>query len=423
MKNDTTIHADEPIDSKSKDSLGRSRLVEIVTRHVLATDEKHSMVIGLNAPWGAGKSSFLNLLQNHLLAKENPSPPIVIRFNPWLYKDIDQITYSFFDELARGIGMGKENEKKKEKKKEIVKNLKSLGKLTTGIASPFFPRSTIWLSNLIDYIPSPDAPTLVESREKLNSSLGELDQRVVVLIDDLDRMEKDSVLTLLKMVRLNANLANITYVLAFDRQIIEKQLDEENGISGRNYLDKIVQLPFDLPAPEPEIINGILFGHIYEVIESSETREWNQNRWRQISIAGFGYHFQTIRQVKRYTNALQTRLSAIREEVDPVDFIAIELVRVFHPDAYQEIAEAGALLTGKWTKQGDISLMMDDGDKLEEAKEQFLKRVRNNSSNNLRDTVVEILKRVFPRLHSTSYDDSSHAQWSRECRICSPDHF
>ena len=410
-----SLNADEPISAESEDLLGRTRLVEVVAKYVLATDKKNPLVIGLNAPWGSGKSSFLNLLEKHLLSSEDSSPAIVIRFNPWLYKDTEQVTHSFFDELARGIDATIGRDEK------MVKNLKLLGKVTGGIASTAFPVLTI-LSEIIENIPSPELPSLLEIRKELNEQLGNLNQRVVVLIDDLDRMEPGDILSLLKMVRLNANLTNITYVLAFDRKVVEERLDKSLDGRGHDYLDKIVQLPVNLPEPEADAVQKILLSMLDETVQSSNIRKLDTSRIRQLFLAGFGEYFQTIRQVKRYTNALQTGLSTIGKEVDPVDFMAIELIRVFHPDMYQEISKSKGFLTEDMTERRGFDLL-DKGDRAK-AKERFLEEVQGvRSSENSEGAVVKILQRIFPALHNTIYGAPFHEEWNRECRICSPHHF
>ena len=59
----SSLRTDEPIRSSEEDRLSRGRLVEAIARHIMSTETRESMVIALNAPWGAGKTSFLNLLE------------------------------------------------------------------------------------------------------------------------------------------------------------------------------------------------------------------------------------------------------------------------------------------------------------------------------------------------------------------------
>lgn len=146
------------------------------------------------------------------------------------------------------------------------------------------------------------------------------------------------------MVRLNADFPNVTYVLAFDRLVVERNLDEENGVRGRDYLEKIIQVSFDIPEPEPETIHRILFAEMDVVLESLKTRPLDQHRWGNVFHSGFKEHFRTIRHIKRYANGLRLTLAPLAEEVDLVDFLAIELIRVFHPEVYLGIVQGKDML-------------------------------------------------------------------------------
>ena len=84
----SSLRADEPIRSSEEDLLSRGPLVAMIAQHILAMDGSESVVIALNAPWGAGKSSFLNLLEDDLTNDGSSDDcrndgPIVVRFNPW----------------------------------------------------------------------------------------------------------------------------------------------------------------------------------------------------------------------------------------------------------------------------------------------------------------------------------------------------
>ena len=107
--NSAALRSDEPIRTHAQDMLARTHLVEVLSRHILQTDTPEAVVIALNAPWGAGKSSFLNLLEQKLVppaavAETTASHPIVVRFNPWHYMSLEQLVGMFFAELERGIG-------------------------------------------------------------------------------------------------------------------------------------------------------------------------------------------------------------------------------------------------------------------------------------------------------------------------------
>ncbi|MCK5805802.1 MAG: hypothetical protein KAI66_23425 [Lentisphaeria bacterium] len=129
-----SLRSDEPIRSLEDDRLARGRLVEVIAGHILATDAPESVVIAFNAPWGAGKSSFLNLLEGRLAFdgdgdEQASEQPIIIRFNPWHYGSVEQLVRMFFAELARGIG--------KAGRQELGKKIGDLLNTAGAIASVF----------------------------------------------------------------------------------------------------------------------------------------------------------------------------------------------------------------------------------------------------------------------------------------------
>ena len=85
---------DEPIADETQDILGRGHLVDSLATHILARQTLETVVIGVNAPWGAGKTSFLNLLETNLSSRSAPAdthPPVIIQFNPWHYTSVEQL--------------------------------------------------------------------------------------------------------------------------------------------------------------------------------------------------------------------------------------------------------------------------------------------------------------------------------------------
>jgi len=205
--------------------------VEVIGQHILEANAPESVVIALNAPWGAGKSSFLNLLEQ----KISPTPqadgtprsdedtkPIVVRFNPWHYTNVDQLVRMCFGELARGIGTAG--------RRDIGKKIGDLSRAAGSLAVVFSSGAGGLLKDAGAALK--DEKSLPELKRELDKLLPDLAQRVVIFVDDIDRLERDALRLLFRMIRLNADFSNVTYVLAFDRLVVERNLDEDDGIVG-----------------------------------------------------------------------------------------------------------------------------------------------------------------------------------------------
>jgi predicted KAP-like P-loop ATPase len=413
----SSLRSDEPIRTQDQDRLARAHLVEVIGRHILHADAPESVVIALNAPWGAGKSSFLNLLEQKLVRPAGErhatalpdSRPIVVRFNPWHYSSVEQLVAMFFAELARGIGTSS----RKELANKIGEGLRAVG----SIAGIFHSGAGEFIKEAGGALK--EGKSLAELKRELDKLLPDLAQRVVVFIDDVDRLERDTLRLLFRMVRLNADFANVTYVLAFDRLVVEKNLDEPNGIRGRDYLEKIIQVSFDIPEPEPSTRRRILFAEMDAVLGSLKTRPLDQHRWGNVFHSGFQEHFRTIRHIKRYSNGLRLTLTPVAEEVDLVDFLAVELLRVFHPEVYQGVSAGKDMLAPTRTGYGD-SIPVD-------RLRQWVEELSAKASPGFAEHVLSLLRELFPELArvyaNTHYGEGHHAQWRRDCRVCSPSVF
>lgn len=414
----SSLRSDEPIRSSEEDRLSRAALVEVIARHILSTDARVSIVIAVNAPWGAGKSSFLNLLERRLKAareehsESGTDQPSVIRFNPWHFRNIEQLVKMFFGELVRVIGTSGAIRQK------IGKLLNTVGSVVTA-ASSIAPVGAP-LGTLVQSAGSVlgAEKSLYETKTELDELLEKLEQRVVVFVDDIDRLEPDVTKLIFRMVRLNGNLPNVTYVLAFDRLVVERNLDDENGIRGRDYLEKIVQVSFDIPEPEAEAIDQIFQDEISAVLQSIETRPLDDHRYANLYFSGFKEHFRTIRHVKRYANGLRLTLPPVAQEVDLVDFLAIELIRVFHPEVYGEMVRSKDMLA--FSGGGDEARVPA------KAVKEWAESLCSKASCGFEDSVRSLLCELFPTLsgpYTNFYRNASDPAWRRDGRVCAPDVF
>src|SRR5207249_4786477 len=95
---------------------------------------------------------------------------------------------------------------------------------------------------------------LDDLRKRVEAVLGEAGKRVVVLIDDIDRLDRREIQAIFRLVKLSAGFAHTSYVLAFDDEMVAASLGEKYGgggtESGRAFLEKIVQVPLHLPPPD-----------------------------------------------------------------------------------------------------------------------------------------------------------------------------
>jgi len=218
-----------------------------------------------------------------------------------------------------------------------------------------------------------------------------------------------------RLIRLNADFINTIYILSFDRDVVEKALSEEQSDdSGRKYLEKFIQVPFDLPLPEHTKIIEILMKHIIALLPPESRDEFNSYcyRWTKLRNEFYSF-FRTLRDVKRYINGLLLTLPTINEEINYIEFITLEAIRIFEPDIYSRIAENKELLLGN----AGLNTLVLRKDELELRKKQINDIIKlSNSSNS--ESIKHIISELFP-FAGENKNEGYRNIYRRGKRICS----
>ena len=248
-----TLTPDQPIRTPDQDYLGRWDFASGLARQLKSYRDDRCLVVALYAPWGAGKSSLLNLLANELTEETEASAlsPIVIRFNPWNFSSLDSLLLMFFRELQAGAGRSESKlAKNVQKSFQVLSIILAAGEISPIAGSSFRAISRIFrrASEALEK----KTESLIVVKERINKELRQLNRRIFVLIDDIDRLDQESMRFMFRLIRLNADFDRMTYVLAFDRDVVASVLTQEQGVSGSEYLEKIVQVGFDIPPAEPD---------------------------------------------------------------------------------------------------------------------------------------------------------------------------
>lgn len=357
---------DAPILSKSNDCLGRAALAERLACDLSTIRSDRSVVIGLSGPWGSGKTSFLNMVEQHLRNEMSSSCIPFIRFNPWLIENEDALLGELLSEIRRGIG--ELGAGPKAMKREDISNaihyldryelrlIDTLGNnVATTIAGAVGNGNTAdlgthiasWvlkglLKIVLRRIDETDK-TIEQSKEELVGCLKELEGNIVVVIDDVDRLSDSSIRKLVKLVALTASLPHIVYILSYDKRVMEGALSGVQSldgslkhVSGREYLDKVVQIPIELPPMSRLQTEVLLEESVNATIGASPFDMDEDEKSRLISVADCLVipSLTTPRALTRFKNVLNFRMIQSGKEVCPTDLIGMSALEVFKPEIY-----------------------------------------------------------------------------------------
>lgn len=328
---------DSPIGDPGHDLLERGPLVDAFVRHVFGLLSGDGIVAGVLGPWGAGKTSFLNLARPGL----EQSSSAVVDFNPWMFSGAEQLVDRFFIELAAQL-------KLKPGLAKTAKRVLDYGDAFAGLG--WLPVVGTWIER--GRLIAGGTGKLLERRRQgiggrrdaLKKALRELDRPVVVVLDDIDRLTTAEIRDVFKLVRLTANFPNVIYLVAFDRHRVEAALDED-GIPGRDYLEKILAFALDVPPVPGRVLPRLLAAAIDDALEGADDLgPFDSGVWVDLLYEVVLPQVRTMRDIRRYAAAIRPTVDQVAGAVALADLLALESVRIFMPDVFARLhASIGAL--------------------------------------------------------------------------------
>ena len=302
-------------DVNEVDFLGRTQLVDNLYDRLIKTKRNEDVAISLaiTGGWGSGKSWMLEHLYDKLKAKNK----LCIVFKPWLYGDAD-MTRSFYQTLARQL---------KDKSIDVSEFKKAIADIDNdeliGLGRAFLSLFGVVTKNA--------------SREKLvdniKDKLKDLNRPIYVFVDDCDRLAKKELVQVLGLIRNTGDFPGLTYVMAFDKIVVGKIIDDETGM---NYVEKMINLTIELPPVNDEVIADYLNLAAADILNKMKSEE---NPYNRIQITNY---LSTVREAKKYLNLLQNDYKRLhhrfeKHHFNDGDFCLVELLKYKYPDIYYNL--------------------------------------------------------------------------------------
>jgi len=403
--------SDSPVYLVEEDKFSRWQFSKRIADVIANRNDPSSIVIGLYGAWGNGKTSVLNFIENALDSNEDV---ITIKFNPWRFGAEDELLKSLFLDVAKAIDaqlitMG---DQVKDKAKTILPAITGLfGSAEVGQAiSGFIP--TIELEKL---------------KARIESALENTRKRVLILIDDVDRLEKTEIHALFRLVKLTADFKYTAYILAFDKDIVASSLQDRYSNSTNNageaFLEKIIQVPLYLPLIDQPILVNYCFQGIDQALNMAEI-ELTQDQastFARLFTKHFGYSLTTPRKAKLYGNILLFSLPILKGEVNVIELMLVEAIRVFYPPVYDLLRTNKDIFVGTFSERGYSNNPAKE--ELKIALENAIALCKGATKEN----IISLLKELFPKVTSSyqnmSYGSDWYKVWDKEKKVCSPNYY
>lgn len=324
-----------------------------------------SYVFGVEGSWGSGKTSFLKILKHRI---EKEKGVIQVWFSPWMSSSVEILTQDFFNTLAEQIPQLR-------LKKEIRRYGSALSKVESkGIGT--------MLETLYNPVPS-----LQDQFDEINKAIKVHNIKIVVYIDDLDRMDAPEILAMFKLIRNTARFSNLVYLVAYDRDYVVSQLNKHFNSSGsenemekhkglgNGYLEKIIQQIISLPYKNDLLSNLFRMAEYDKILASELPDELKKN-------------IDTLRKVKRLHNqviSLRKRLNRYNSKYE----IDIIIFCYFLQNEYQMVSILKEI--EEEMKYINTQLFsIKDHIPLEKFKEKIQEKIKAIDENNKRDELLSI---------------------------------
>jgi predicted KAP-like P-loop ATPase len=412
------LGSDLPVTDPAHDEFGYAPFASQLAQAVVGNNNPQGLVLAVHGKWGSGKSSLLNFIKHDLKALPEDTRPVLVDFNPWWFEGREQIATQLLEQFSAQLP---------DRLKHVRTLAKLVGNYSKQIASAAADYSGhSWLKTPLAWLLGrvPGLKFLTEKtgvpqvKMKVSAALKASGKRFVFFVDDIDRLTPDEARDFFRAIKALADFPEVVYLLFFDREEVAEALSASLKMDGEAYLEKIIQAPFHLPAVDRSRLQHKLFKGLDTIIESGPMPfPFDQDRWGEVFHDGLDRYIEKPRDIVRILNAISVVYPPLAGEVNSVDIIALEFLRVFEPTTYASIRDGKEFFCGRPTQ-------LDQRNAAEKA---YFEKWRESLPEASREWLVPLIGRLFPKvtqaLGSRSWGSGNEEDWRKELRPCCPECF
>ncbi len=338
------IYLDKPITTIDDDLLGRKAFAKNLAQAIFDNKNLDSYVVGLYGSWGMGKTSVANMALNIIeeMSKSDGNNTVIVKFSPWNYDDKNHLISLLFSALRNEIS---ERHFEKINVKELSKSLREYASICDfgyicpepkwGIVFTAIKHSLYLMSKVLD-----STSTLSAVKKKLEKQLQESRLKIIVFIDDIERLTNSQILDVFQLVKQVGDLPSITYLLSMDKDIVINALTEVHGINGNEYLEKIVQVPFSLPNIHASKLKNLFRSNLESVLDGlNKDISYQEDYLNRVIYMCVYPYICDLRDINRVLNVFEFKCSVMYKDVSLEDLLAICTIEVMNPVFYRWISE------------------------------------------------------------------------------------
>lgn len=365
---ESSMLLDSPIETPKEDQFDYYSEALHIARSLSQLPENKAVSVAVLSPWGNGKTSFVNLIK-YAIRHGNDGKPLfdhsIVEFNPRQSKNISSIQEDFFKALTESIP------DEAQIRKKISDYLDNIG------IQEVYPIAKIFTRLL--------KGTKREATDEVNEALDKLDKRLIVFIDDFDRLTDVEIIEVLKLIDNNAAFRHTIFITAYDEAAVSNALKKYESGNGIAYIDKFFTLRFHLPLrSERSIVNTL-----YQILQKKISSEidllfiMNKRYWLIADCV------RSLRDVKSFSNMfLMDYEFSSKHEINFEEYFLLELIKFRYYDDYY------SLYKKEYIENGSL-FQSHNADATYTLKEAFSKDPKGNEPEGEQPRSKNILRSIF----------------------------
>ncbi|MDX1908491.1 MAG: P-loop NTPase fold protein [Bacteroidia bacterium] len=316
-----TLNPDASITDATQDKLGYQAYAQALANKIKEINPKEAFAIGINSKWGTGKTSFVNLIKSELAKPADHL--IIIDFNPWRSNSSSVIIRDFFDTL----------------KATLSKHILFLPWVLDTYAARLSGTSDNFMTQALKAIGSlmGRSDSTASLFDEINRTLSRLHKKIVVCIDDLDRLDQHEIMEVFRLIRNTGSFNNMVFIMPYDKNYLQAAIEKYNPSEAGSFVEKIVQLEVQLPYYEPEKLLSLLIKQLEAYFPNQQ--EGITQIQQFFKESDFSYWIGSPRTVFRLANGFFSSIYHIEKDVVFHEFFLLELFRQKFPMIYQNISK------------------------------------------------------------------------------------
>ncbi len=311
---ESTFVLDSPIETPDEDKFDYYSEAKHTAITLSQLPKNKAVSVAVLSPWGNGKTSFVNLIKYAIKHGDNGNPlfeNIIIEFNPRQSRNKSSIQEDFFKALRDTIP----NESRV--KNKISNYLENIGIQDIHPLAKIFTR------------------VIRETKEKavneVNIALDCIGKRLIVFIDDFDRLTDEEIIEVLKLIDNNAAFRHTIFITAYDEGAVANALKKYESSKGIAYIDKFFTLRFHLPLrSDVNIVNAMYQLLLKKIDKDVELLPIMNRRFRIVAEC-----VRNLRDVKSFCNMFMMDYAFnSKHEINFEEYFLLELMKFRYYDDY-----------------------------------------------------------------------------------------